>query len=75
MTKVKQMFLLLLTRTTVCCIFVTKDVIQMKKVLVNYGGIALFYIIIVFGALYLCTSNSTTKNSSPSFGISAGSQK
>ena len=47
----------------------------MKKVLINYGGILLFYMIIVFGVLFLCANNSLKTTSAPSFGISSGYQK
>jgi hypothetical protein len=36
----------------------------MKNILVNYGGIILFYIIVVFGVLSLCTNNMTNDNNS-----------
>jgi len=47
----------------------------MKKVLVNYGGIVLFYMIIVLGVLFLCASNSSVNSTPSSFGISTGYQK
>lgn len=43
----------------------------MKKVLVNYGGIVLFYLIMIFGVLLLCTGNSTSSSKNSSFGISS----
>ena len=33
----------------------------MKKLLVNYGGILFFYLIVVLGVLSLCTNNINSK--------------
>ena len=33
----------------------------MKKLLVNYGGILFFYLIVVFGVLSLCSNNTMNK--------------
>lgn len=51
------MFPMPLTRTKICFIIVTKDVIRMKKVLkkifVNYGGIIFFYLTIIIATFSL----------------------
>ena len=36
----------------------------MKKLLVNYGGILFFYLIVVLGVLSLCTNNINSKTNS-----------
>jgi len=69
------MFLFMLTRTSVCCIFVTKDVINVKKVLVNYGGLLLFYLIIVLGVLFLCTNGAPSTAKPSGFTTSIGANK
>ncbi|MBQ6841001.1 MAG: hypothetical protein IJO63_02670 [Bacilli bacterium] len=43
----------------------------MKKVLVNYGGIFFFYIIIVLGVISLCSGTPAGTTKSSSFGMSA----
>lgn len=34
----------------------------MKKMMVNYGGIIIFYIVIILGILYLSTPNASIKS-------------
>ena len=38
-----------------------KDVIKMKKLMVNYGGVLIFYIITILGVIYLCTPNNNVR--------------
>ena len=47
MSNVKQMFLFLLTRTSVLDIVNLKEGDNMKRVLVNYGGAIIFYFVII----------------------------
>lgn len=47
----------------------------MKKVLVNYGGILLFYLVIVFGVLFLTSNNISTNTKPNGFSTSIGAGK